>query len=402
MNLTVTNQSHWQDMMRRQAKTNAEHWIALLENSEDRFPLTIREYDNILRALEYTLSSPDLFTLSNQIINLLFPAVYNFADWDRWAIYLNDALEQSQLLSDQLAEASISEKLGDLHRARSEHTKTEYYFVRSKKLYKDLGHFSQYGSILSKLGALNVSLGKPSLGLNMSLEAYEISQTFNDSHGMAMAELNLSYIYNILKEHQLSLQSATHAYHLFKEMEQSNYAARALNNMFVAWFYLEMWEEIEGKAEALVDELTDIGNVHVLGKLKLNLGTFASKNNDFIVAEKYFQEALNLAIQNQISGDIGHSYNNLGRTYTKMGEWESAEDMLMKSVSLFEDLHDFYNWANAMDNLALLFEAQENFSEAVKILNKVLQTPFDGEMQPPLENLLNEMKERLSKYSQSI
>jgi hypothetical protein len=48
MNLTVSNQAQWQDLMRRQATLNAERWIRLLQKDDDSLSVALTDYDNIL------------------------------------------------------------------------------------------------------------------------------------------------------------------------------------------------------------------------------------------------------------------------------------------------------------------------------------------------------------------
>ena len=395
MNLSVKNQSQWQEVLRRQARLNAERWIKLLEKENISHAIAIDDYDNILSALEFTLRSEDSFGLSIQLINLSFEATYDYADWDRWEIYLQKALAQSISLGVKLAEASLSEKLGDLQEIRDEHKQAEEYFNQSLAIYDNLDAPAQYANVLNKLGQLHRSIGKPETGLELCLQALQIVESLNDHEKIANTELALSAIYIFTKDWELALSSSNRSYQLYKESRKPDKAARALINTFIAWFRLGMWEELGDKPDELVNELTEIGNVYILGKLKLNLGVFTAARGDLKKAETYYLEALHLSTQNQLHHDIAMVTNNLGMVYTRLEDWESAEEMLLQSVKLYHELEDINWWINSMDNLALLYEAKGETAVARKTLNEAVSIPKTNEIQPHSKDLLQEMQARL-------
>ena len=395
MTLKISNQSLWQDVFRQQAISNVERWINVLESSEASSAVALEDYDNILRAIEFTLKNEELFELSIQLINLSFSATYNFADWDRWNVYLNAALAQSRQLNDFFREATLSEKLGDLHVDRNRNKEAKQYYQQSLEIYKRLGLFAQYANILTKLGQLHRLSGKPETGLELCLEALKIAESLNDKEIIATTELGLSSIYLITKEWELVLNSSTRSYHLFMELKNLNHAARALNNRFIAWFRLDMWDEIGNKPEELINELKEIGDVYILAKLKLNLGVFTAAKGDYKGAELYYLDALDLATQNQVPHDVALVSNNLGVAYTKLGDWESAEEMLFKSIAIYRELDDINSLINSMDNLALLYEAQGKTAVASQTLSDAISLSTDQDLQPHIQSLLKEMQERL-------
>ena len=64
--------------------------------------------------------------------------------------------------------------------------------------------------------------------------------------------------------------------------------------------------------------------------------------------------------------------NNLGMVYTKMGEWQAAQEMLEQAVTAYRALGDVYNWANAMDNLAELYEVQGETAVSSQVLQEAI------------------------------
>jgi tetratricopeptide (TPR) repeat protein len=78
-----------------------------------------------------------------------------------------------------------------------------------------------------------------------------------------------------------------------------------------------------------------------------------------------------------------------------MGEWEAAHDFLQKALLLYEQLADRHNWANSMDNLVDLYEAQGEIDKCRIVLEQVLIRMQDVDPDTPVQKLLVTMRRRL-------
>ena len=73
--------------------------------------------------------------------------------------------------------------------------------------------------------------------------------------------------------------------------------------------------------------------------------------------------------------------------YTKLAEWETAESMLLKAITSYRRFGDLFNWANSLDNLSDLYEAQgktaefkHTLQEAIAGLQVLKETPHANEL----------------------
>lgn len=127
---TITNLARWQTVLAQQKIANAQRWLTLLENSQEPAKLVQEDYDNFLRALETTLQNTTTFEIAYKLYLLLYPIVFGYADWDRWLVYLRQALHTSRLLAMQDREALLLEKIGDILYHKGDLDKAEKAILR--------------------------------------------------------------------------------------------------------------------------------------------------------------------------------------------------------------------------------------------------------------------------------
>jgi tetratricopeptide (TPR) repeat protein len=144
-----------------------------------------------------------------------------------------------------------------------------------------------------------------------------------------------------------------------------------------------------------------VGDIDGLSDHKVNLGIAAFMQENYVLAEALWQEALSLQSQIQRPFSLANIYNNLGKVYTKMGEWEAAHDFLDKAILMFEEIADMYNWANSMDNLVDLYEAQGDIGQCCAVLERVLLRLQNIDPDAPEQKLLTTMQQRLQALSRN-
>jgi tetratricopeptide (TPR) repeat protein len=163
----------------------------------------------------------------------------------------------------------------------------------------------------------------------------------------------------------------------------------------LANIFLEEWEAVNESAAQLTEVFITKGDIEGLSNHRVNLGIAAFMQENHVLAEALWQEALSLQSQIQQPHSLANIYNNLGMVYTRMGEWEAAYDFLQKALLLYEQLADRDNWANSMDNLVDLYEAQGEIDKCRIVLEQVLIRMQDVDPDTPVQKLLVTMRRRL-------
>jgi tetratricopeptide (TPR) repeat protein len=348
MTAPITNQSRWQEMLRRQSLANAERWLAELENNPNPSVVAVGDYDNLLRALETTLENPDSFDLAYKLIRALYPIARDFADWERWQVYLEQALAKSMELGRAAEQAAIVGQIGDNRYDLGNLDDAERLYRESAEISKAVGDLSRHARVTAKLAVLYDSRGKTAEGIALCEQAMEIAESAGDGWVFAQANLNLSRIHMRAQSWSEGLEAAQRAHSRFQELGDQQAVNKALVNMISIWANLGEWEKVDEVSAELGERLTAAGDMRTLSKLKINLGLVALNNENFQAAETAWQEALSLHSQIQEPKELAILYNNLGYVYTKLEAWDTAEEMLNRAVEAHEKLGDTWNWAKGL------------------------------------------------------
>ncbi len=389
------DKSRWQALLRQQSIVNGNRWLSLLKKSDNPSILIATDYENILRALESALQDSSTFNLAYQLIQSLFITVIDYGDWDRWLIYLNNALALSKETKEYDKVANLLVQIGDIQYRMGLLDQAEASFQAGAKIYRDMNVLTDYAYTFTKLGILYNLQGRMKKGIEYCQQALAIVKQANDEWGIAQVNLNLSHIYARARNWKKSLSSGHQAYITFQKLNKQKDAAKALVNIAAISAESGDWEKANVLTHELMDSLIAAEDIRTLSQLKNNLGVVAFTQSNLQLAESFWQEALILHSQIQEPTEQAGLYNNLGMVYTKMEEWEAAEGMLLKAIVAYDALGDVYNWANSLDNLADLYEEEGKTA----VFHTALQTAVGGlqaiKDSPHAKQLLLDMQQRL-------
>lgn len=372
MSTAISNKSQWRDILRRQSLANAERWLTLLETSADPATVINKDYDNLLRALESALELPETFDLAYRLVQVLYPFALDYADWDRWLVYLEKALAVSRELEHQAKQVNLLVQIGDIAYRTGHLQRAEELYKESVERSKDIDNLADYARTLAKLAVLYDQQGKISEGINLCHEALTIAESIGEVQVVALANLNLSHIYRRARDWSLGLATAKKAHTYYQQLDNPQFANKALLNIVAIWAELGNWQNVNEVSEELMNALIVSGDVRTLSQLKNNLGIVAYNQANYKVAEAAWQEVLRLHSQIQEPTELANVYNNLGMVYTKMEEWQTAQEMLEKAVAAYMSLGDTYSWANSLDNLADLYETQGKIDDCRQVLEEAV------------------------------
>ncbi len=372
MTTLISNQSQWQQILRRQKLANAQRWLLTLEQSPNPTELALHEYDNLFKAFEFTLLYPDTIDLAYRYILVLNPIVFGFADWDRWLKYLEQALALSQKASRSEVEVHIKELYADFLVHMGFPKRAIRYYEEVKTVYQTNDELDRFARILTKLATEYGRLGDMNIAQNYMDKAVAIANQLNDQELLAHVCLDLSAFEMRNQNWKAGLEASEKAYKLYEAVQDSRFMLRALTNKSACLAHLGDWEEVEQLSTHLVEQMSDAKHQLNFIKLKINLGFAAYSQNDIRMAELHWQEALQLAEQINVPMQKGVLYCNLGAVYNHFEEWEVAEKMHHKALITLAKLGDIENWANAVENLAELYKAQNRNSELRQLLTRAI------------------------------
>lgn len=100
------------------------------------------------------------------------------------------------------------------------------------------------------------------------------------------------------------------------------------------------------------------------------IGLAYNNQGEYKKSLEYHEQAIEIAIQQKDSIQLGHSYNNLGRMFLDGGDQVRAINNLFRAKEIFEALDDKPGLAYAYRSLATVYKTQGEFINAIDMSDK--------------------------------
>jgi tetratricopeptide (TPR) repeat protein len=400
-NPTLSDKEHWRDVYLRQRLKNAHLWLEELEKADDPVALAAANYDKLLQAIEQTLKHEDTFSVGCDLLREITPIAFAMADWGRLLIYLKGALSKVRRLSNRSLEAYLHEWIADIESSLNNLLEAERHFHTALQLYLQEGETVRYGRILPRLARVHISRGQLSKATDLCQDALKLGEIGKETIIIADALFSLGEIHIRSNDWEQALNYCERATAEYKRIAKQSHVLRTKVLAVICHVYLGRYDTAKTAADLLLQAFETSDNVYdnIYDSIHLRnvIALMAFKQEDYHSAEKHWQEAYH---QNTMVGapDLTASIgNNLGKVYTKMGEYEAAEEILADSLVLFNQLGDVPRWANCMDNLADLYQEMGDNPACERTLVQAVTRLEPEATSPYSEKLLHMMQQRLQK-----
>ena len=193
-----------------------------------------------------------------------------------------------------------------------------------------------------------------------------------------------------------SYSEAIDAYRLFIGFEKSNEEpdwkkiSESYNNIGVAYFYTR---DYIGAAKAFEDGLAidrEYNPENIASRLS-NLGMIYSKQGNYPQAIRNYEEALELAREDENKENISIYLNNIGAVYDSRGEYDKAIEYYQRSLRIKEEMGNREGIANSLSNIGLVYSAWKKYDQAVQNFKEALEIDTElgnkGKMAIRLNNI---------------
>ena len=129
-----------------------------------------------------------------------------------------------------------------------------------------------------------------------------------------------------------------------------------------------------------------------IGALRM-LGIVYSRKGDFQQSLKYFQKALDIAVENDIKEGLLRCYLNIGIVYSNLGDFSMAIEHYQKALDISEETKDNNGRMLCYNSIGAYYNSQGNYPKATEYFQKsyVLAEEFGQkrDMATSLNNLAN-------------
>lgn len=373
MGVSPEPQKQWQNRFRQQAVANGQRWLRLLTTDPHPNHFLAENYENILRALEGLLANETQIELTMTLIRAIVVNVMNFADWDRWRVYLLKALEQTSAPEHTVFRAYLLTEIGSTHSIQGRFAQAIEYLEQAESLYEQLNQTHEYAIALSRHGIILTRIGQVSKGINLCQKALQMAQAVQAEKLVAQINMSLSGIYLDMHEWAKGMVFAQEAYTYYQQQNATPLRHATLNNIITSLWHLDQLPEALRLADELALDCEQTGDIQNLIHLKISIGVLYFERGEYRVAENYWYDAHRRVSQTGQARTQAVLLNNLGHLYTRLQEWGTAEEMLQQAINLHAQVGHIQQQADTLDNLAECYRLQNKLDECRASLQTAIQ-----------------------------
>jgi len=219
------------------------------------------------------------------------------------------------------------------------------------------------------------------------------------------ADLN----YLIAANHYNLSQYEKSIYYLTKNLSQKNISERQLakTETLLGLSYSMIKESLRAEKHLLsaIESFKLLSDSIGISQTYGNLGELSSKNDDHERALEYFLLSYEITKEKSIL-DEAITLANIGASYIKINQLDSAQYYTNKAYILSQELGDKLGELICINNLATIYKAQNNYSKALVFYQKALEMVDElGSSKEEKKQILfnlSELNEKLGNSSASL
>lgn len=357
----------------RAIENGLRHWLALTEDMDaEKIAEIDPQKDNLFRILDFGLQVLQLWTLTAELLDQIFPLADRRGYWLTWQKKILLSLDGSpQVITPLFVQLLI--RYGKSQRSlwqREEAIKTHH---RAMQYAQQLNKATLLARVFLELGwdyftksdlESATVFGEKALQLWEGTQQSEEIQVVDTLRLLGNSETGRGHIDPAIKYLKDALHKA-------ESIRKPIVLARTYVDLSMAYQRKKDFQKalifLRYAAEVLSKTIYDGDKFHVLN----NIGTNYFEQEMWAAAEGAFLKADTRKLRE--SGDLVKQAmlrNNLGNVYLKQGKLEDAEWYLQESLNLHPEIGDNIGWANTLAAMAELRILQKRFNEAAALIKE--------------------------------
>lgn len=226
-----------------------------------------------------------------------------------------------------------------------------------------------YESLIRIARAL-VTLRKNEKAIEHLNTCYSIANSMNDTARMAKVSNLFGIAYYKMGVISKSLEYFLEALELAKSNGCVNLECQIYNNMCSIMTELGDYETALSCLNVLMEKVDKDQNVFPRSFVYRNMAYTLYRMNRVEEAEKYAQKALDEAAGQGRTQIVCESYYTLGEIRLSQNKIEEASELMLKALSLAEELSNDYYQVQIRIDLSKLYCAVKNYDEAYRVISE--------------------------------
>jgi tetratricopeptide (TPR) repeat protein len=298
------------------------------------------------------------------------------------ALKLFEELEQeadAQWLADHKAEMQFEK--GVCYRQLSKFPEAISCFTITMEIYKEQGRMANYGFLLNWLGSVYQLQGQLDTALYFYEECMKLQQELGNERVYANTLTSISNVYRLQGKVEEALRRSKIAwrlrYALFKEGKISEiYVGWSRAAIGAIYLHIDDLAEAEHVFRETYDIFVRTGHKKGIATMHNRFGHIALAQGKLKEAQEQLEKAYNTSLGVDTGSQIT-SLNKQGKIAILQQQWDRAMNLLNRALALTKKVHDEYQQAECLIDLADVLEqtgqheqSQQRLAEAEAICKK--------------------------------
>jgi class 3 adenylate cyclase/Tfp pilus assembly protein PilF len=282
--------------------------------------------------------------------------------------YYHQAFILYQELGDTSGIANVTGNIGYVHRALGNFDKSLEYYTQSLTAHEGIGDTSGVANVIMSIGTVYASLGMYDNALEYFSQALSAHKKIGNKYDIANSTGNIGITYRHLGDFDKALEYMEQTIAAFTELGSKTGIASVKGNIGLVYENLGNYTRaLECYGQALAANI-ELGDTSGIARMTGNIGNVYLHQDDYSNALEYMGKALVAFTELGEKLSIAVTTGNIGVLYAKSKKQdynpEKAEEMLLQSIALLEELHAKPHIYVFHKSLAGLYEKQECWKEA--------------------------------------
>ncbi len=281
-----------------------------------------------------------------------------------WA---KEGLESDSDLMDSLEYTKILLKISKVYEHIGEAKKARELLEKALSIFKEPDSEGILVEIYKVYASVLWTLGEKDKTFEIIKEGLKMARELNLKKGEILLTADLATYYQFAGDYEKALTHYSRSLEMAKEAGESHLTGTIMINLAGLYYYmgkLELSLETFNRAKKIIKNKKQLMDVY------LNSAVVLDASGKFQEAIKNSQRALDLAQEIGDKQAEGLILNNIGAMYLALGEFERAEEFILKSMKIHTHIMNTEKLGFNYENLAYLYMAKGNIKLAYDYYKK--------------------------------
>lgn len=270
-------------------------------------------------------------------------------------------------------EAQAESDLGNIYNRKAAYDTALIHYQKALTLRKSLGHEEKMAGIYANIATVYMRQSKFGEALELEFNSLKLFEKLGRTANQANLLGNIGNIYNELGQYETAMEFFRKGFAISEKYPLIRGNIRV--NMGGLKFTQSMKDSVVVDQQALdsaiyfyldaENYLKQVNADYNLAAVYNDLGRIYTSNKQYALAINYSNRSL--AIRRRLSDrlGVGLSLLAIGDLYFKTGKTKEALEQLQESVTILEDLQQYYSLKDALIKLSNIFKVKGDYQQAL-------------------------------------